>query len=443
MRKRVLRASLFLVCLLPAGASPAAAGWAALPNAPQAPLIWSRHDDVFFVSPDTGWVVNGGGEVHRTNNGGNTWTLQAILPHYLRCVGFANSLNGWAGTLFVAVGQSEPQLYATNTGGAAWTPVLNIPPPLPEGICGLSVVNSSVVYGCGAYYGPPARMIKTTDGGLTWTSWDMTPYCSSLIDCYFFDENNGFAVGGLGPSLGDRQAIILATTDGGATWERRHLTDRPGGEWCWKISFPTPTVGYVSVERQDGKASSYCLKTTDGGRTWADVDFLDGFDEEGIGFVTPSLGWIGGWSGPTFQTTDGGLTWEDAGFGTFVNRFRFLSDTLGYAVGATVYKYTAHATTDVAAERPGVALLQNRPNPVHGSTRISFSLATEANVRVTVHDVQGRKIATLLEGRRPSGRQELVWDTRDAAGRPVGAGVYWYRVVTAQSTQARKLLVIR
>jgi len=45
---------------------PADAGWVSLPNGPVASPAFGRHDDVFFVSPDSGWVVNGAGEIHRT-----------------------------------------------------------------------------------------------------------------------------------------------------------------------------------------------------------------------------------------------------------------------------------------------------------------------------------------------------------------------------------------
>src|SRR5262245_36344269 len=186
-----------LVASTATGVTPARAGWATLPNAPIAPSGYERHDDLFFVSPDSGWVVNGAGEIHRTTDGGESWTHQATLPNYLRCVGFATPFKGWAGTLF-----GDPLLYATTDAGVTWTPVTNIPPPLPFGICGLSVVNASVAYGCGRYDGPPAVLIKTSDGGATWTSRDMEPLATALIDCHFFDESNGLAVGG------DRKSVV-------------------------------------------------------------------------------------------------------------------------------------------------------------------------------------------------------------------------------------------
>lgn len=436
-----LMAALLLVASVGANAVPSIAGWVALPNAPLATSSHQRFDDVCFFGPDSGWVVDGDGRIHRTTDGGQTWTLQATVPNYLRSVGFATPLKGWAGTLF-----GSPLLYATNDAGVTWTPVLNVPDPQPLGICGLSVVNASVAYGCGRFDGPPATMIKTINGGATWTSWDMGAYATSLIDCYFSDALHGFAVGGTG-SPNFRHAVVLATSDGGLTWQTRYNSNRPGAEWCWKISFPTPSVGYVSIERQDNLAPRYVLKTSNGGQNWTEVPFVNGYDEEGIGFATPGHGWVGGWTGATYETNDDGASWHPAGFGLFVNRFRFLSPALGYAVGRTVYKYTSDpldVVDDLRDEHSRtLTLSQNRPNPVTTFTRIPFTLGVEAHVRVTIADVQGRTLLTLFDGTRPAGRAELTWDLRDRNGNVVGTGVYWYRIETATQNATRKMLVVR
>ena len=78
-------------------AAPVRAGWVTLPNAPIAPAGYGRHDDLFFASPDSGWVVNGAGEIHRTTDGGQSWTLQTTVSNYLRCVGFATSVERMGG----------------------------------------------------------------------------------------------------------------------------------------------------------------------------------------------------------------------------------------------------------------------------------------------------------------------------------------------------------
>jgi hypothetical protein len=312
---------------------------------------------------------------------------------------------------------------------------------LPTGICGIWVVSESVVYACGRYDGPP-RVIKTTNGGATWTTTDLTPLASTLIDVYFVDQDHGFVVGGIGSSFGNRRAVVLATTDGGATWQTRHTATR-AGEWCWKISFPTPQTGFVSLERFSGQA--FFLQTTDGGLTWQDKFFLDAYEEQGIGFATPSLGWIGGWTGPTYETTDGGSSWQLAGFGQNINRFRMLSPNLGYAVGETVYKYTRDTAglAQDGAPALGPRLAQNYPNPFRATTTIRYEIATESVVRIAIYDAAGRRVATLTEGSVAAGEHALVWDGRGSGGQPVGSGVYWMRLEVGGTTRAQPLLVTR
>jgi photosystem II stability/assembly factor-like uncharacterized protein len=361
--------------------------------------------------------------------------LQDDKPSYLRSAGFADTLTGWVGSL-----DGVPLLYATTDGGAVWSPVLDIPEPQPTGICGIWVVNRSVVYACGKYDGSSARVLRTTDGGASWTSQDLVPLANSLIDCFFFDEDHGFVVGGIG--LGNaRRAVILATTDGGATWATRHTTDRTA-EWCWKISFPTASIGYVSIERFNGP--SYFLKTTDGGETWQDHLFHNSYIVQGIGFATPDLGWIGGPTGPTYESTDGGESWQLAGFGVHINRFRFLGPSIGYAAGSTVYKYTTStAVADAPPGSPVITLAQNHPNPFNASTTIAYTLSREADVRVSIVDVQGRRVATLVDASRTPGAHEVRWHARDAAGRPVGTGVYWYRLESGRQVEAGKLMIVK
>ena len=324
--------------------------WRVLPNSP-VPEWYARHDDCYFVNPRLGWVVNGGGNIYRTTDGGETWEHQFQVPSYLRSVGFSDSLHGWVGTL-----DGEHPLYRTTDSGVTWAEVWNIPEPRPAGVCGLWVVNQSVIYGSGKYT-EPARMIKSTDGGGTWASLDLSPYAATLIDCYFPTADSGFVVGGRGRFIcgscsGDSiSAVILFTSDGGTTWQTR-WQGRRRNEWGWKISFPSRKVGYVSLEREVD--SAFFVKTTDGGVTWTDKLFAPGgYDEEGIGFLTSTVGWLGGWGGLTYKTTDGGDSWQvDSTVESwyYSNRFRFLSDTLAYAVGRRVYKYSRESANWAAVK---------------------------------------------------------------------------------------------
>ncbi len=177
--------------------------------------------------------------------------------------------------------------------------------------------------------------------------------------------------------------------------------------------------------------------------------FLDfHFDEQGIGFATDSLGWIGGWGGPTYTTTDGGDTWSETGPGMFVNRFRFLGDSLGYAVGSRAFRYSADSVStgvDLAGE-PIVMrykLYQNFPNPFNPTTTIRFSLPGLVHVRLSIVDLLGREVAVIVDEVRSAGDHIVVWSGRNSMGAEISSGVYVYRMQTGDQTLSRKLMLVR
>lgn len=309
--------------------------WTNLPNSPVPDSASQRFEDVYFVNANTGFIAMYSGRIYKTVNGGQSWSLVNSATNFpfgnYRSLGFFNSQFGLLGNISFA----NPLMRTTN-GGLNWTPVSNFF-PRPYGICGISVVDENIAYGVGRY-AAPAHVIKTTNKGATWTCREMdTSLAKSLVDCYFWSADSGIAVGGYNRGNGYQfgNAVVLQTFDGGNTWQRIYRSNR-SGEWCWKINFVDRITGYISIERHSGL--SYILKTTDGGLTWNEKTFLV-YDQEGIGFIDENHGWVGGWTGPTYETTDGGDTWDLAKWGYFVNRFRFLNDTLAYAVGERVYKY--------------------------------------------------------------------------------------------------------
>jgi hypothetical protein len=132
-----------------------------------APVASSRTDDIWFIDPQTGWAVNSSGQIVKTTDGFQTYSVQLHDPElYFRCIGFASANVGWAGTL------TAPKiLFSTRDGGSTWNHVTNLPPNAPSAVCGLSVVNEDVVFMSGTNFpNRPARMMKTTDGGATWTA---------------------------------------------------------------------------------------------------------------------------------------------------------------------------------------------------------------------------------------------------------------------------------
>jgi hypothetical protein len=79
------------------------------------------------------------------------------------------------------------------------------------------------------------------------------------------------------------------------------------------------------------------------------------------------------------------------------------------------------------------------PNPFSASTLISFALPAEGRVRLSVFDVQGREVATLLDEFRPAGWHQAVW-AGDAEGNRAPAGLYFIRLATPAGAEVQRVV---
>jgi photosystem II stability/assembly factor-like uncharacterized protein len=420
-----------------------------------------RYDDIFFISPQIGWAIDGGeqqgqiipinGRIYKTIDGGSSWTLQfGGSINYLRSIRFVDSLHGWAGTLGIDSSDPTPDtalLYETIDGGTTWFVAdSKIEGTKPAGLCGIFAVDTDNIYICGKYTGP-AYILKTTNNGKSWQSIDMNSYASRLIDIYFWSRDSGIVVGGIGSEYDTGSAgsdygfaIILFTSDGGNTWSTRYQSDTIDG-WCWKISFPTHNIGYVSIE--DAGIATPFLTTTDGGMTWVKrLASSSPGDLEGVGFIKEKLGWLGGWNNSVLSTTDGGNSWTQTKDGPNANRFRFFGDTLAYCAGEQVYKITVTWPEAVNSSNENTQLsAQNYPNPFGDFTEIHFTLPNEEHVTLTLYDLEGNKLLDVLDGTYSAGEHNVpCFDPENSS---IPSGTYIYELTAGGCSIERQMIRLR
>lgn len=96
-----------------------------------------------------------------------------------------------------------------------------------------------------------------------------------------------------------------------------------------------------------------------------------------------------------------------------------------------------------AAAPASLAFAPPTPNPTGGPVRFAFALPRAAHVTLRVLDAQGRLVRTLADGAFGPGARSLAWDGRDAAGRPVAAGIYFADLRADAQHVARRLAVVR
>jgi hypothetical protein len=94
---------------------------------------------------------------------------------------------------------------------------------------------------------------------------------------------------------------------------------------------------------------------------------------------------------------------------------------------------------------PRAELAAPAPNPAPGHTDLAFTLARPGTMDLAIFDPQGRRVRTLIRGTLPAGPGRVRWDGRSDAGVPVGAGVYFAKLVTpgALETPLRKIALTR
>ena len=90
------------------------------------------------------------------------------------------------------------------------------------------------------------------------------------------------------------------------------------------------------------------------------------------------------------------------------------------------------------------ALNQNYPNPFNPSTQISFDVPAGAEfVNLTVYNILGQKINTLINGATNPGRYTLDWNATDEIGNPVASGIYFYELRSESFVSRKKMLLMR
>ncbi len=116
--------------------------------------------------------------------------------------------------------------------------------------------------------------------------------------------------------------------------------------------------------------------------------------------------------------------------------------TLGpFAVGR--FGYVDYIDQSAEIVPAGISLSQNYPNPFNPSTTIRYTLAKTGQARLTIYNVLGAQVRTLVNNVEESGSHAVIWDALDDRSNPVASGVYFYKLVTEGQTMQKKMMLVR
>jgi choice-of-anchor B domain-containing protein len=91
----------------------------------------------------------------------------------------------------------------------------------------------------------------------------------------------------------------------------------------------------------------------------------------------------------------------------------------------------------------GFNLKQNYPNPFNPTTRINYTNALESFVNLTVFDVSGNFVKTLVNAHQPNGVHSLQWDGTNELGKKMPSGNYFIKIKIGEFTQSRKMILLK
>jgi hypothetical protein len=135
---------------------------------------------------------------------------------------------------------------------------------------------------------------------------------------------------------------------------------------------------------------------------------------------------------------------------------------VGYTVGVTTLLTGDQNSSNNGAQKvshskicPGIseaiapchpmtfALFQNSPNPVKTSTAITYQIAEPSRVRLSVYDITGRLMTTLVDGENQPGFYTVRWNGMDSSGKAAGNGIYFYKLEAGTFVSTSKLVIVR
>ena len=356
----------------------------------------SNFVDVSVIDTAKIWTTTGTGKIMYTNNGGNSWAVQFYdisKTQFMNYIRMFDSLNG------IAMGD------AANSNS-------------------------------------PAMFLKTTNKGVNWISvnnnlkGDHSNNAWGNVD--FIDMNNGYFSSG---NTGENPNQILKTSDGGLTWTttNKFVMD--------VVKFYDINVGVLanlaSVYRTtDGLNSMDSVRSFFGFVT--DIEFLPGDKSKVFYLEIDNL----------FFSSDTGKTWQillssapEGSITELKGRDMVFTDNNHCWIicnsGRVFYNSNISGTITGIEQETNVlpenyVLEQNYPNPFNPSTVIKFQLPESGFVTLKIYDMLGREIKTLVNEYKTSGSYSVRFNATGLA-----SGVYLYELQVNNYYAVKKLMLLR
>ncbi len=417
--------------------------------------------DIHFINNNTGYIGANSG-LHISTNAGENWSYHYGPKNWgvdttmgIYDFDFSNATAyavGWRG---IRINDSLWQFYGliikSIDNGAHWFDIsireaerTSIDDWLKQGrlrrsssiIQAVLCINPNEVIISGD--GAAGQYQKTTDGGLSWVSY--TTGWNTFFELVSYNE-------GL---LGGQGNRLSRSTNGGTNWVTISVPQLNTSTEALASVGSTIFVGGWEMSNWTYLSCSYSTNT---GLSWVNVVLPDTGSFNDILFLDNNIGYataryamsLEGFSYPKgyiYKTVDQGRSWEKIFEQQWQEMFGVCeTPNYIYFVGMSVVKRLQLNMVGAHSQETTVSnylLSQNYPNPFNPTTKISYSVPVSDIVSLTIFDVTGKKLQTLINEQKSSGNYEVEFDASN-----LSSGTYYYKISAGEFTETKRMVLIK
>ena len=364
--------------------------------------------DFIFVGTDEG--------VFRSEDSGNNWVAagNGLIDDYIYSLAIDPNDNIFVGVSVYGVSRS------TNDGESWYT----LGPQL-QNVLAIAFSPNNYIF-VGTYDGGVFRAIN---GSPYWTPVN-SGLTSSYIRCLAVNQNQEIFAG--------TQVGVFRSRDYGASWTAVNNGLTFLNIRCLSFNLQQDIFA--------GTTGGGIYRSDDSGENWKEIN--NGLPANLIKtIVCDSIGEIfAGTTSGVFRSTDNGDNWVEVNEGLGdVNVYGLSLNSEQYifaaSLGRGVWKSVNPVVTKVEKEKVSfdpVELSQNYPNPFNPTTKIKYQFPEMSKVKLTVYDVLGREVKTLVNEEKPAGNYEVEFD-----GTNLTSGIYFYRIETEKFSDTKKFVLLK
>lgn len=308
-------------------------------------------------------------------------------------------------------------------------------------------------------------------GELTWVAtYDTPTRTRDEVGAMVIDESGCIYLTGTSNdlnSVSDKFTTVKFSPAGQLLWNAQFGDDSQSGRKAYDIVVDgnqnVIVAGRNSWDLDNHYTDSYIVKyDRDGNELWANhypnFDLVDLALDPSENIYAYGLGSFSGSNVVIKYDADGNFLWEDKfgysfwwGVGDMIAVDKNGSVyAAGQYVGGggewmilTAYNQTPTSVHPDNEILPSEFALKNFPNPFNPSTTISYDLPKLAEVNLTVYDVKGREVTTLVKTMRNAGTHNVQWNGLDDSGNQVSTGVYLAKLRAEDFSQTIKMLYLK